>query len=230
MTETLGGWAFFLGLSPFGYCPLYRQYSYTSSIVGGGGCLNNNNYFLYHPQHHQHPVCHTNSYLVRMIAPTVSSSSPPLHPTMRTVSYHCTVSTHVEECIVRIVAYLSGIHDVASTSSSSSTSSMTLDHRIDGSSGSSSIVRSVTNPNRWTATSTTTTTTTTTTSGIGLMGILRMVAVPELLCGGSTAVDHAVMESWIYTIQQSIVPILQMVSSPNDNTLHEQVQQLSIGK
>jgi hypothetical protein len=106
---------------------------------------------------------------------------------IRSVTYHCTCGTPLEERILRCVAWASGID---------------LDAAWTGAAGSTSLVRTVRNA---------LTNTSDATSGIGLMGALRLVAAPELWA--SSHAENAVLESWIYMVQQSIVPMLQQQTS-----------------
>jgi hypothetical protein len=105
---------------------------------------------------------------------------------IRSVTYHCTCSTPVEERIIRCVAFASGID-----------ASMTF-----AAAAATNLVRTVRNALTNTDDSTT---------GVGLMGVLRLLVAPEL-CGTSHA-ENAVLESWIYIVQQSMVPILQQQTS-----------------
>jgi prolyl-tRNA synthetase len=129
----------------------------------------------------------------------------------RTVSYVCSVSSNVEECIIRCIAYLSGIH-------------LKDQFQFVPNTTTSSIVRTITNPFVSLSNSTNTST------GIGLMGILRIIAAPELLSNLNTT-NIAMMESWINTIQLSIIPCL--VQNENDTTtttdnvvLHQMINEL----
>ena len=119
----------------------------------------------------------------------------------RTVSYICESSSPEEICILRCLALVSGIEEDhfiirASTTSTSTTTS--------------NITRIIVNP--FVSSSTLNNTTT---CGIGFMGMIRVLCAPELL-PNTVASDLAIMESWIYIVQQSLLPCF--VSSENSNS------------
>ena len=119
----------------------------------------------------------------------------------RIVSYVCESTSPEEACILGCVAAVSGIDPdqwhLTTTSSSSSSSSVT---------------RTIENP--FLAVISSSSVASTSAVGVGLMGILRLMAAPELWNHSKS--EMAVLESWIYIVQQSLLPCLATASNSTE--------------
>lgn len=139
----------------------------------------------------------------------------------RTVSYVCESSSPEETCLIRCIAHVSGIdleddhHWTIRTLTSTSSSST-----------SSSITRTIDNPFVSSlSASASSSSSLTTTCGIGLMGMVRMICAPELLYH-HTKSDLAQMESWIYIVQQSLLPCFVSTNSNSEKDTNVLLQQM----